>query len=412
MRLKQIFMPVALSALLAFGVGCSKEETLPLNEKIETIADLNISDDFTWKVKETVEVNITLPEDGYVELTSEDGSTVFAKGMSQLGIFKQRISVPTYIERILVVFNESTNSLSINSTNIDHTFSASGAKNLKSTTVVGIDSDNDGVLDSNDDYPNDATRAFNNYYPSTAPGRLAFEDTWPAQADYDFNDMVIDYQFTLVSNADNDIVEVIGEFEIVNIGAGYTNGFGFQLPWNDYSYYSAVSGGVGNAFEGNQTYPTIILFNTSDGNSEGNQYTVTLTCAANVSAWDIYIAGWNPFLIADGDRDIEIHLPYSEPTDKADVTLFGTNFDDGDPNMWLTKMAMMNTYVTADNLPWAIDVSADFDWTIERTPINQGHLHFLAWANSWGSLYEDWYMPNGSSGTETGYRDLTKIATN
>merc|ERR1711879_138237 len=53
------------------------------------------------------------------------------------------------------------------------------------------DADGDGISDVFDDFPNDPSKAFhtNNYSNST----LVFEDLWPQKGDYDFNDMVIDY---------------------------------------------------------------------------------------------------------------------------------------------------------------------------------------------------------------------------
>ena len=58
------------------------------------------------------------------------------------------------------------------------------------------DTDEDGVSDLFDDYPNDPEKAFDNYSPAEGQfGTLAFEDLWPAKGDYDFNDIVIDYQY-------------------------------------------------------------------------------------------------------------------------------------------------------------------------------------------------------------------------
>jgi LruC domain-containing protein len=58
---------------------------------------------------------------------------------------------------------------------------------------------------------------------------LAFEDNWPSKGDYDFNDVVVDYNINTVTNAQNQVVEVIGEFTLRASGATYNNGFGFQL---------------------------------------------------------------------------------------------------------------------------------------------------------------------------------------
>ncbi len=69
----------------------------------------------------------------------------------------------------------------------------------------GTDSDGYGVPDDEDDYPYDPERAFNNFYPSGNYVSLAFEDLWPGLGDYDFNDLVLDYQFPNDNIQPNDI---------------------------------------------------------------------------------------------------------------------------------------------------------------------------------------------------------------
>ena len=103
-----------------------------------------------------------------------------------------------------------------------------------------VDTDGDGIADSDDDYPNDASMAFNNYTPVTGYGSLAFEDLWPSKGDYDFNDLITDYRFISVTDANNKVVKITGEFIVRAFGAGLHNGFGFQLA-NDNVIESHIS---------------------------------------------------------------------------------------------------------------------------------------------------------------------------
>mgnify|MGYP002640114006 FL=1 len=97
-------------------------------------------------------------------------------------------------------------------------------------TYTGNDTDGDGINDPVDDYPNDATRAYDNFYPAeNTYGSLAFEDLWPNRGDYDFNDLVVDYYFTEVLNASNEVVELKADFVLKATGATYENGFGFEM---------------------------------------------------------------------------------------------------------------------------------------------------------------------------------------
>jgi len=87
------------------------------------------------------------------------------------------------------------------------------------------DSDGDGISDLDDDYPLDAPRAFNNFYPVASSGTLAFEDLWPSMGDYDFNDLVLGYRFKTVTNATNQVVEIEKTFTVRANGANLRNGF-------------------------------------------------------------------------------------------------------------------------------------------------------------------------------------------
>lgn len=102
------------------------------------------------------------------------------------------------------------------------------------TILVSIpnegDQDGDGVVNDDDDYPEDPERAFNNYYPAEGTSTLAYEDLWPGKGDYDFNDLVLDYRFNVVTNALNNVVEVHGTFTIEAFGAVMKMDLDFSLP--------------------------------------------------------------------------------------------------------------------------------------------------------------------------------------
>jgi len=133
-----------------------------------------------------------------------------------------------------------------------------------------VDADSDGVADADDAYPNDATRAYNNLYPSPSFGTLMFEDLWPATGDYDFNDLVVDYRYNLVTNAANKVVEMKGTFVTRAVGASFRNGFAFQLNNLSPDKITAVTGAkyhgapwisnASNGTENEQTFANVIVF--------------------------------------------------------------------------------------------------------------------------------------------------------
>ncbi len=286
------------------------------------------------------------------------------------------------------------------------------------------DTDGDGVQDGDDDYPNDPARAFNNYMPAAGYGSLAFEDLWPGRGDYDFNDLILDYRFTTVTNAQNKVAEIQASFVVRAIGAGLRNGFGFQFPNNNISSsdilvdgYNIEDGYISlgnNGLENNQNKPTIIVFDNANNilqssggfgvNVEpGVPYvdpdtmliSIIITPNTYVAA-DFDLINFNPFLIIDEERGKEIHLSNYPPTNLADENYFGTMDDDSNP-------ATGKYYKTDNNLPWAIKISESYDYTIEKAEITSAYLKFYNWAESSGTLYPNWFQ------NEAGYRNEVNI---
>ena len=291
---------------------------------------------------------------------------------------------------------------------------------LDNVVVTGpiVDADGDGVNDDEDEYPNDSERAFNVYYPNEDDfGTIGFEDNWPGKGDYDFNDLVVGYNFKQVLNSQNELVSVTAKYDVRAIGASFENGFGFQLGCAPDDITSVTGINTANEYvnlnanntESGQSKATIIAFenafdilthpggalgvNTTVGAPfvEPERMTVEITMATPVSTSITGMAPYNPFLIVNGERGREIHLPNQEPTDLADNLLFGTQNDNSIP-------ADGRYYKTENNLPWCIDIPVEFAYPVEKVSINEAYNHFVEWAESSGNEYEDWYLD------ETGYR--------
>lgn len=285
------------------------------------------------------------------------------------------------------------------------------------------DTDGDGVLNVDDDYPEDPLRAFNNYFPADGNGSLAFEDMWPDQGDYDFNDLVLDYQFQTVTNANNFVTEINARFVIKAIGAGYKNGFGFQFNQNFPADQILVTGSEltenfisleTNGSETGQDKTTIIVFDNASNHldpqggtgvnvnhdfaySQPDTIHLTINFTDDVyTALQISPETWNPFLIVNKIRGREVHLANHAPTSIADLNLLGTSDDHSIPASGIY-------YKTSNNLPWAIEIPVSFDYPVEKASIADAHLKFINWAASAGNQYTDWYM------NLPGYRQAEKI---
>jgi LruC domain-containing protein len=281
------------------------------------------------------------------------------------------------------------------------------------------DQDGDGIADADDSFPTDRERAFLISYPASGTGSLAFEDLWPGKGDYDFNDLVLDYQFHTTTNSKNFVKEIQVDITIRAIGASMPGGFGFQFG-NDglrgsdikvtgYDVVSPLFKMEQNGIESNQEKPTIIVFdkagrllkwkggsgvNTETGSpySDPVRVTVMVEISGEYTQDEIGIINFNPFMIVNEDRGREIHLPDHRPTSLASGDYYGTRQDRSDPGTG-------RYYKTSRNLPWALNLIESFDYPIEKTSISAAHLVFYDWAASDGKKYADWYL------NKAGYRD-------
>jgi LruC domain-containing protein len=290
---------------------------------------------------------------------------------------------------------------------------------VKTTTVTGVrrgrapklkgkgDKDGDGVPDVQDEYPLDPARAANILYA----GSLGFEDLWPVQGDYDFNDLVISYGVTHVVNAKNLVVDIKGGWTIRAVGAGFNNGFGWEFPYLTPGEISSVTGTSltgnlinlnGNGTEAGLNTATIIAWDQTfsqiqgsggafintvktDPRTEEVTKQINLSLVEPKSVEEVGLPPYNPFIFVDGDRSKEVHLSGHQPTGKADQKLFGVADDDSNP-------AKGRYYKNQKNMPWAIHIYGHFDYPEEYAAVSKAYTKFSAWAASNGLRYPDWYL--------------------
>jgi LruC domain-containing protein len=288
---------------------------------------------------------------------------------------------------------------------------------------VGEDDDDDGVNNNFDDYPFDPDKAFDNWFFSEGNfGSLAFEDLWPYRGDYDFNDAVIDYNFNQITNGSNQVVELNAKFILRAHGAYYHNGFGIELPIASSLIQSVTGTNITNDYitfnsnntESGQSNAVIIAWDDSYevlppvSSAIGVNTTpdvpfvipdtldVSITFTNPIPLNVLGVPPYNPFIIVNQLRGVEVHLPNKAPTSLADLSLLGTGHDNSIPESG-------RYYKTQNNLPWGINIIERFDYPNEKTEVIAAHLHFAEWAESGGYLFTDWYHD------ASGYRDDSKI---
>lgn len=273
------------------------------------------------------------------------------------------------------------------------------------------DSDGDGVPDVLDEFPNDPERAYTRYYPSKDVwGTLVFEDQWPSEGDYDFNDLVVSYRYKFIMNSSNKVKDVIGNYVPLASGATFRNGFGVEFPF-DASVVKSSTGYKhtanyiqlnGKGLEEGHTKAVIVPFdnvkslfkaaatyvNTINGNANYKGDSVNVTTTFLTSEYEANVIAkvpFNPFLISNVNRGKEVHLVNNKPTSLANTSLLGTSKDASNP-------AQGKYYLTSDNRPFALNFIGEFNYPVESVNIQDTYNHFKQWANSGGSQYKDWYL--------------------
>ncbi len=295
---------------------------------------------------------------------------------------------------------------------------ASSACNPGFGTPPVTDTDGDGVPDTLDEYPNDSGKAFNAYFPAQGVfGNVSYEDNWPAQADYDLNDLVIAYNYKMVKNANNQFVQIVAGYKIRAFGAQMDNGFGVSFDFNP-SAVGSVTGTVrasnfisdhAKGYENGHTNKTVVVIfdavnsifnksmtNTLVGGTTQNTDTATVVINLSTPQASIGTAPFNHFLISNRIRGREVHLKGYAPTALADMSLFNTREDKSIPNSGIW-------YQNGNGLPWAIDIPQRFDYPTEYSDILGAYLKFQDWAQSNGTLYPNWYQ------NLPGYRNANNI---
>ena len=272
-----------------------------------------------------------------------------------------------------------------------------------------VDADGDGVNDVYDEFPNDPKYAYQYSYPGTSSyGTFAFEDQWPGYGDYDFNDLVVDYKFHQLANAQNKLQTLRSEFVLKATGAGFDNAFGFQMNIAP-SVIKSVTGNEihhqlfnfsANGTESGNSKAVIIATDDAHASFDKEGFVNTVIGEAFVDPDTIIVdvefntpqalgyggsAPFNPFMVINQTRGREVHLPGYDPTDKVDPAYFGEGNDASDPVSGIY-------YKSATGLPWGMNLPQSFDYPMEKTDIREIYLNFNQWAKSSGFTYMDWYV--------------------
>ena len=271
------------------------------------------------------------------------------------------------------------------------------------------DSDDDGVIDGIDEYPDDPTLATTDYIPGSGVyGSYAFEDKWPEKGDFDFNDMVLDYNYELIKDASNMYRKVRMNFRLKTLGAYWQLGFGVKFDDVLSSEIGQVTGTDAPSIsvdpitgvESGQSKAVIMVFDDAHrlmGFSPGEFVNaggqlplidpVTMSIEVTLAEPRESVGEIHPFIYAKGHRYREIGLKGNSPTDLAEMGFFGKEDD---------ASSGTDYYQTAEGMAWGLEFPTVFTPPREFINISTAYPDFDDWVSSNGSSNTDWYN-NGIS---------------
>ena len=391
MKLKQT---IAVSILAIAGLtSCEKDLYDPTQEKpVTKVEDLNIADDFDWKMSQSSLCNI-----------QSGNSTV------TLSIYQNEACTSENLLAIVPVLPGSNPKLplSVLSTNQEVYITYQNSANETIKTAASI-------VDGNINFtvPNQATarstRAgeieengiITTFYPNFEGGTVMFEDNYPELGDYDFNDFVAKYMVEIHTDAKTNYVKdvnlylsvraigaikkYIPHFRIISYGTSYVESidsnkgiyddFNPQLIPDDKGKIVIALNGAENKF--GEEY-----LNTKEGTKAIPTRKLDTTIRFKEGTCDIAFLEIDKFdlFLASADHKEEIHILGNGPAFKSEGYGNASYYKD-----------------SKTNLVWGINIPEVINHTYEQANFLEAYPEFAKWAEGNYSATNKWYK-NGVS---------------
>lgn len=192
MKKKTVLFASCLLGTLAFS-SCEKnlydESKQP--EKEIHVKDLEIPEDFQWKLSQTAEGTVSATTPTMVSLFLNEACNEEEK-VATIPVDAETsnlpLSIPTYIKTLYAQYKNSNNG----TTKVPVTVNADGSFSLN---IADSKVNRSRVITRGHDIEDDTELAGGViYHPKNGWGTIMFEDQFPLLGDYDFNDFVINYK--------------------------------------------------------------------------------------------------------------------------------------------------------------------------------------------------------------------------
>ena len=234
------------------------------------------------------------------------------------------------------------------------------------------------------------------------------------KADYDLNDFVVNYTYSVYKNVDNKINGIQMRFRPIAKGAAsYTKiGFGIELPLasNDIDV-AEVEGAILESGDSNATF--IIwediskpfaggetgFINTEKGSSFVSAEELVVTIPLKAVTSNVSMMKFNPFIFVN-KRSHEIHLTDFAPTSKMDMNLLGNGKDCSDVSKGI-YFRMKDMYCWALDFPRTSADEAAWRYPKEKSSVVKAYKNYNKWVTNKTDLsWFDSTIPGNVDGSE------------
>jgi LruC domain-containing protein len=260
------------------------------------------------------------------------------------------------------------------------------------------DQDGDSVPDVIDENPEKPTLLSSVHYPGEGIyWTYAFEDNWPYMADYDFNDLVIYYNYQLYVNANDQIESFNYSLQVEAIGAAFDNDFSLSFSGDISSvqvsntqHHGLSTDLLENGEKVELRFRQIRSLYSQSGfinTDTTKQYvtpkvltgTVTLTSPISINQFTM-----ESFITINQMAGREVHMSDYPGSVRVDESFYGSAQDDSRPEEG-------KYYKTRNNHPWAINIPAKWEYPMEHKEVTVAYKRFGKYATSEPLI--DWYSP-------------------
>ena len=399
-----IRLPLFFIVLFLVAVACKPDP--PVVER--RFEDMSIPQSFGWSQIRNLVISVNMSGgNGQVFDLLDDQNRRIDRQLIREGraVFNVRIKAETPSLKVRSPVTQQEINFPTDNTTINFNLDSV----IASAWNTATDTDGDSIPDNWDDFPNDNTLAFSLKLPYAGTHYVLFDESWPNEGDFDFNDVVLGHQFELYYDAKRILRSGKGKLKVIAYSLNEDYGLGVEYLRTvagttfDYAFDQTIqfSSGIDTSLE--KDFNTIRFFNNFEDwmgvpyTNNGAGPTATPKEIDYTFTWNANIGGnflWpNFFLFKSIDRTFEVHAFGYPPTRLANMSNLSTG-DDASIRRWnwSTNFTFPNAfYRSYKNIPWGFEFfDESFSVAKEGFQFSQGYPYVVRWAETGGFSNRSW----------------------